>query len=61
MIVLFVLKNHLPTEIHPHLYRLHGYICGPINPPSVVFRYYFILIDASKSHLEGLLSLLIIW
>jgi hypothetical protein len=34
------------------LFRIHGDICGPINPPSGVFRYYFVLVDASGSHLE---------
>ena len=26
-------KWTLPTELPPPLYRLHGDICGPINPP----------------------------
>jgi hypothetical protein len=42
----------LPKELPPPLYRLHGDVCGPINPPSGVFKYYFVLIDAYGSHLE---------
>ena len=34
------------------MYRLHGDICGPINPPSGVFRFYFVIVDASGSHME---------
>ena len=29
------------------LQRIHGDICGPINPPSGPFRYFMVLIDAS--------------
>ena len=42
----------LPTELPPPLYRLHGDICGPINPPSGTFRYYFVIVDASGNHFE---------
>lgn len=42
----------LPSELPPPLYRIHGDICGPINPLSGAFRYFFVLIDASGSHLE---------
>ena len=42
----------LPSELPPPLYRIHGNICGPINPPSGAFKYLFVLIDASGSHLE---------
>lgn len=45
-------KWQLPSELPPPLYRIHGDICGPINPPSGAFKYYFVLIDASGSHLE---------
>jgi hypothetical protein len=31
---------------------LQGDICGPIDPPSETFRYYFVLVNASGSHLE---------
>ncbi|KAL0553873.1 hypothetical protein IC582_007777 [Cucumis melo] len=30
------------------LERIHGDICGPINPPSGPFRYFMVLIDASS-------------
>ena len=42
----------LPTELPPPLFRLHGNICGPINPLSRAFMYYFVLVDASGNHLE---------
>ena len=42
----------LPTELSPPLHRIHGDICGPINPPSGSFRYFLVLIDAFGSHLE---------
>jgi hypothetical protein len=29
----------LPSELPPPLYRIHGDICGPINPPSGAFKY----------------------
>ena len=45
----------LPIELPPPLYRLHGDICGPINPPSRTFRYYLVLVDASGSHFEVVL------
>lgn len=45
-------KWTLPTELPPPLFRLHGDICGPINPPSGTFRYYLVLVDASGSHFE---------
>jgi hypothetical protein len=45
-------KWTLPQELPPPLYRLHGDICGPINPPSGTFRYYFVLADASGVHFE---------
>jgi hypothetical protein len=42
----------LPEELPPPFYRLHGDICGPINPPSGTFRYFFVLVDASGVHSE---------
>lgn len=42
----------LPSELPPPLYRIHGDVCGLINPPLGAFRYFFVLIDASSSHLE---------
>ena len=42
----------LPNELPPPIHRIHGDLCGPINPPSGAFRYYFVLADASGSHLE---------
>lgn len=42
----------LPTELPQPLHMIHGDICGPIDPPSGTFRYYFVLVDASWSHLE---------
>ena len=42
----------LPTELPLPLYKIHRDICGPINPPTGLFRYYFVLVDASGSHLE---------
>ena len=42
----------LPSELPPPLYRIHGDICSPINPPSGAFRYLFVLIDALGNHLE---------
>ena len=42
----------LPIEFSPPLYRLHGDIYGPITQLSWIFRYYFILVDASESHFE---------
>lgn len=45
-------KWQLPTELSPLLYQIHGDICGPINLPSGTFRYFFVLIDSSSSHLE---------
>jgi hypothetical protein len=45
-------KWKLPQELPPPLHRLHGDICGPINPPFGTFRYYFVLADASGVHLE---------
>ena len=47
----------LPSELPPPLHRLQGDICGPIDPPSGTFRYYFVLVDALGSHFE--LSLLL--
>jgi hypothetical protein len=46
-------KWQLPSELPPHLYRIHGDICGPINPLSSSFKYFFVLIDAFGSHLEA--------
>ena len=34
------------------IYMIHGDICRPINLHSGSFRYYFILVDVSGSHLE---------
>ena len=45
-------KWQLPSELPPPLYRIHGDICGPIDPPSGSFKYFFVLIDASGSHLD---------
>ena len=45
-------KWQLPSELPPPLYRIHGDICGPIDPPSGSYKYFFVLIDASGSHLE---------
>ena len=42
----------LPSELPQPLHMLHGNICGPIDPPSGTFRYYFVLVDVSGSHLE---------
>ena len=28
--------------------QTHGVICGPINPPSGLFKYFMVLIDASN-------------
>jgi hypothetical protein len=42
----------LLSELPPPLYRIHDDVCGPINPPSGAFRCFFVLIDASSSHLE---------
>jgi hypothetical protein len=42
----------LPTELPQPLERLHGDICGPINPPSGQFLYFLVLVDASGSHAE---------
>lgn len=35
-------------EIPSFLERIHGDICGPIDPPSGPFRYFLVLIDASS-------------
>ena len=42
----------LPTELPQPLQRLHGDICGPINPPSGPFLYFLVLVDASGHHAE---------
>ena len=42
----------LPNELPPPLHKIHGDVCGPINPLSGAFRYYFVLADASGNHLE---------
>jgi hypothetical protein len=42
----------LPTELPPPLYKLHGDVCGPINPPSGTFRYNFVIVDTSRSRFE---------
>ena len=42
----------LPTEFPSLLYRIYGDVCGPINLPSGAFRYFFVLVDASYSHLN---------
>ncbi|KAL0544404.1 hypothetical protein IC582_019519 [Cucumis melo] len=46
------------VELPTFLERIHGDICGPINPPSGPFRYFMVLIDASSrwSHVCLLLS-----
>ncbi|KAL0541215.1 hypothetical protein IC582_021256 [Cucumis melo] len=36
------------VELPTFLERIHGDICGPINPPSGPFRYFMVLIDASS-------------
>ena len=36
------------VESPTFLERIHGDICGPINPPSGPFRYFMVLIDASS-------------
>ncbi|KAL0551518.1 hypothetical protein IC582_010607 [Cucumis melo] len=36
------------VESPTFLERIHGDICGPINPPSGSFRYFMVLIDASS-------------
>jgi len=36
----------LPHKLPPMLSRLHDDICGPINPMSGPFQYFFILVDA---------------
>ncbi|KAL4031308.1 hypothetical protein IC575_009584 [Cucumis melo] len=36
------------VESPTFLERIHGDICGPINPPSRPFRYFMVLIDASS-------------
>ena len=36
------------VESPTFLERIHGDICGPINPPSGPFRYFIVLIDASS-------------
>lgn len=43
----------LPQELPPMLERLHGDICGPINPISGPFRYFLVLINVSnkQSHI----------
>ena len=45
-------KWQLPTELPSPLYRIHGNVCGPINPPSGLFRYFFVIADASCTHFE---------
>ena len=42
----------LPTELPQPLERLHGDICGPINPAAGPFLYFLVLVDASGSHAE---------
>lgn len=46
------------TESLTFLERIHGDICGPINPPCGPFRYFIVLIDASTrwSHVALLLT-----
>ncbi|KAL3683038.1 hypothetical protein R1sor_001060 [Riccia sorocarpa] len=39
-----------PLQSPRFLERLHGDICGPIEPPSGPFRYYMVLVDASSRH-----------
>ena len=39
--------NKIATETPKFLERIHGDICGPINPASGPFRYFMVLIDAS--------------
>ena len=45
-------KWQLPMELPQPLQRLHGDICGPINPPSGPFSYFLVLVDASGAHAE---------
>ena len=46
-------KWQLPTEIPSPLFRIHGDVCGPINPPFGAFRYFFVVVvDASGTHFE---------
>ena len=45
------LSGNFPLN-SPFLFRIHGDVCGPINPPSGAFHYFFILADASGSHSE---------
>ena len=42
----------LPTELPLPFHQIQGNICGPINPLSNSFRYFLVLIDVSRSHLE---------
>ena len=42
----------LSTELPSPLYQFQGDVCRPTNPPSGLFRYFLVLIDASGSHLE---------
>lgn len=44
----------LPQELPPMLERLHGDICGPINPILGPFRYFLVLVDTSgkQSHIS---------
>ena len=46
------------TESPAFFERIHGDICGPINPPSGPFKYFMVLIDASSrwSHVSLLSS-----
>lgn len=50
-------RSQLPTELPQPLQRLHGDICGPIEPHSGPFSYFLVLVDASGAHAE--VSLLI--
>ena len=45
-------KWHLPTKLPPPLYRIHGDVCRPINPPFGAFGYFFVVVDASGIHFE---------
>ena len=43
-------KWKLPSELPKPLECLQGDICGPIVPPLGPFRYFFVLVDASRRH-----------
>ena len=47
-----MIKRPSHWQLPPPLHRIQGDICGPINPSSSLFRYFFVFIDAFKSHVE---------